>query len=773
MAHEALVEPLDFAETGRGLGCVRDVAEGEELLVVPLSDCWWAPDSRAAAEIAPLLSEGIELSNMDVCALHLLVERRKGAASTRWAHLCDLPRGYDSPLFWSDEEMAALEGSEWRALAVRFLQEVKEEWEALQAKLRDAGEEGGGASFLAAHSIDWDGYLWAYATLKSRQVEACVRGEPARLLAPRFDLFNHSDALVPGSSHFFDDARAALVCRATHPHAKGEQAFISYGTASNGSLLLGGGFVLRSNRFDFVEVLLTSECDAPRLPLYMMAAPDVPPMHELAQFEFVTLPTDEEVAEGKTAPFVTRHRLTLERPVPSSLVARVRLDRMSDEELQLQQRRAAKAGVPLWEAARGEAPLDPLHEVITLGALRSVVEAKLRGYPTTVSADEEMLERLEHEERPPTQGSLTDAQSTEPSVTSSRRKLLALLLCLSEKRILLAAMAELDARLHPLVRELLASAMAQDRACRSAKKQWAALLSQRESVLKQQMSRVLWFFERVHACSLGSEEVTLALHAQACTTFLMLLSGLGTHPRACLTAYVPAASPFPDSPQEEGETLSRLPPLSPSLLSADATAELPYLSLYTSKMAYWGAYLLSQWGAAKALNVEECSTMQQEAVSIRRQNAWSVPTAAALDEMCRHSPLLEMGAGTGLWASLLAARGADIEAFDTLHWQEEFADGSVEAHAGRTLVLMWPDYAGRGSYGVRCLQKYRGDRLILVGEWRDATLGAFSAGMAETGQSFSAELQQLVESEFELESRQRLPNWPLFMDVFMVWRRKL
>ncbi|KAL1495305.1 hypothetical protein AB1Y20_017164 [Prymnesium parvum] len=655
MAHEALVEPLDFAETGRGLGCVRDVAEGEELLVVPLSDCWWAPDSSAAAEIAPLLSQGIALSDMDVCAAG-------GAAEGR------------------------------RLDAVGAL-EVKEEWEALQAKLRDAGEEGGGASFLAAHSIDWDGYLWAYATLKSRQVEACVRGEAAKLLAPHFDLFNHSDALVPDSSHFYDDERAALVCRATHPHAKGEQAFISYGTARNGSLLL----VLRSNRFDYVEVLLTSECDAPRLPLYMMAAPDVPPMHELAQFEFVTLPTDEEVAEGKTAPFVTRHRLMLARPVPSSLVARVRLDRMSDEELQLQQRRAAKAGVPLWEAARGEAPLDPLHEVITLGALRSVVEAKLRGYPTTVSADEEMLERLEHEERPPTQGSLTDAQSTEPSVTSSRRKQLALLLTA-------------------------------------------------QSVLKQQMSRVLWFFERVHACSLGSEEVTLALHAQACTTFLMLLSGLGTHPRACLSAYVPAASPFPDSPQEEGEALSRLPPLSPSLLSADATAELPYLSLYTSKMAYWGAYLLSQWGAAKALSVEECSTMQQEAVSIRRQNAWSVSTAAALDEMCRHSPLVEMGAG-GLWASLLAARGADIEAFDTLHWQEEFADGSVaqvEAHTGRTLVLMWPDYAGRGSYGVRCLQKYHGDRLILVGEWRDANLGAFSAGMAETGQSFSAELQQLA-----------------------------
>lgn len=41
----------------------------------------------------------------------------------------------------------------------------------------------------------------------------------------------------------------------------------------------------------------------------------------------------------------------------------------------------------------------------------------------------------------------------------------------------------------------------------------------------------------------------------------------------------------------------------------------------------------------------------------------------------------------------------------------------VTDHPGRTLVLMWPDYAGCGTYGLSCLEKYSGDRLILVGEW--------------------------------------------------------
>ena len=75
-----------------------------------------------------------------------------------------------------------------------------------------------------------DDYLWAYATIKSRTAEVLVDGEKANLLAPNFDLFNHSDAVRPGSSHFFDQQRRALVVVAARDYAAGEQAFISYGT---------------------------------------------------------------------------------------------------------------------------------------------------------------------------------------------------------------------------------------------------------------------------------------------------------------------------------------------------------------------------------------------------------------------------------------------------------------------------------------------------------------------------------------------------------------
>jgi len=246
-----------------------------------------------------------------------------------------------------------------------------------------------------------------------------------------------------------------------------------------------------------------------------------------------------------------------------------------------------------------------------------------------------------------------------------------------------------------------------------------------------------------------------------------------------------------------------LPSLEPSLLR---DAGLPYLSLYKSKVALWGGYLLAQWGVARAVSLDETATMAQEAADLRNAHAWSIPTSAALAAMCRHSPLVELAAGNGLWAKALLERGADVLAFDTEAWQLSFAEGggaagggegtaagegapftegealmgareacveqggpeAAAAHPDRALVLMWPDYGGRGSYGLACLRAYRGDRLLLVGEWRGATFGRRS----ESGESFSAEFQREVEAGFVREELHRLPTWPGSLDHVAVWRRR-
>lgn len=90
--------------------------------------------------------------------------------------------------------------------------------------------------------------------------------------------------------------------------------------------------------------------------------------------------------------------------------------------------------------------------------------------------------------------------------------------------------------------------------------------------------------------------------------------------------------------------------------------------------------------------------------------AWAIPSDDALEVVAKHGPIVEIGAGTGYWAALLASRGVDIVCYDgdppvagaINHWHEEegvyhpVEQGGPEMaalHPDRTLFLCWPPYA--------------------------------------------------------------------------------
>ena len=220
----------------------------------------------------------------------------------------------------------------------------------------------------------------------------------------------------------------------------------------------------------------------------------------------------------------------------------------------------------------------------------------------------------------------------------------------SHHRILGASLSAIDACLLPQLRALLEDAAKQEATCRRSGKPWSELLTRRATTLEASTARMHRVFERLHASNLGEGVLTTALLAQACTAFFMLLAvpPLANHPLAAHTAFVPAACPFGSGVAAPGSgagatttgsdagatttgsgagALPPLPPLKPEMLavssssSSSSPTSLPYLELYRSKMAFWGAYLLSQWGVARALSVAESSTMQREAEALRREYA--------------------------------------------------------------------------------------------------------------------------------------------------------
>jgi hypothetical protein len=155
--------------------------------------------------------------------------------------------------------------------------------------------------------------------------------------------------------------------------------------------------------------------------------------------------------------------------------------------------------------------------------------------------------------------------------------------------------------------------------------------------------------------------------------------------------------------------------------------------------------------------------------------AWAIPGEAALAVLAGLGPLLEGGAGTGYWAALLRARGADVIAVDRAPpggpvpnphhpgrstWTEVLARDTVTAvrdHPDRTLLLCWPPYDDDAA-GYLALRRYRGERFAYVGDGPDGATG-------------TPRLHRELAANWTAEVTVPLPTWPGLADRLVVYRR--
>jgi hypothetical protein len=157
-----------------------------------------------------------------------------------------------------------------------------------------------------------------------------------------------------------------------------------------------------------------------------------------------------------------------------------------------------------------------------------------------------------------------------------------------------------------------------------------------------------------------------------------------------------------------------------------------------------------------------------EALVLREQMvkrfAWSIPNAAAIKAIATFSPagVVEVGAGTGYWASLLAAE-MEVHAYDRRPYRNPYCDGryfrvlragpdAAAFHGQATLLLSWPC---RGDdMALETLMAHSGQRLVFIGEFNpDVCANA----------AFYAELQHTWSVERVIE----LPRWAGFKVVVL------
>lgn len=150
-----------------------------------------------------------------------------------------------------------------------------------------------------------------------------------------------------------------------------------------------------------------------------------------------------------------------------------------------------------------------------------------------------------------------------------------------------------------------------------------------------------------------------------------------------------------------------------------------------------------------------------------KKYAWAIPNAEAIEAIAKYSPIIEMGAGTGYWASLIAQAGANILCYDREPYKSEQTDGRhhlvskgepdiIKNHPGWTLMLCWPPYSE--PFARDCLVHYKGDIVIYIGEGSGGCTG-------------DDDFHELLNKDFtEIESI-KIPRWWGINDRLEVYKR--
>ncbi|PWW74526.1 SET domain-containing protein [Tuber magnatum] len=182
--------------------------------------------------------------------MFLCLEWLKEKESLWWPYLRVLPRGFDTPLYFSDEDFKYLQGCNLEVNEVKARKSLwREEFEAAAAILQREGYD--------TEHCTWELYLWASTVFTSRSFtgklmnwdqEIVHEDDTTPILFPLIDSLNH----YPIAKVTWQPSNTSLRIISGAEVSAGAEVYNNYGPKPNEELLMGYGFTLPQNPFDTV-----------------------------------------------------------------------------------------------------------------------------------------------------------------------------------------------------------------------------------------------------------------------------------------------------------------------------------------------------------------------------------------------------------------------------------------------------------------------------------------------------------------------------------------
>ncbi|KAI4348280.1 hypothetical protein L6164_009017 [Bauhinia variegata] len=314
--------------------------------------------------IAELLTTN-KLSELACLALYLMYEKKQGKKSFWYPYIRELDRqrgrgqlAVESPLLWSESELAYLTGSPTKAEVLERAEGIKKEYNELDTVWFMAG------SLFQQYPFDIPTEAFPFEIFKQAfvAVQSCVVHLQKVSLARRFALVPLGPPLLAYRSNCkamltaVDDAVQLVV---DGPYKAGDSIVVWCGPQPNSKLLLNYGFVDEDNSYDrlVIEAALNTE------------DPQYQDKRIVAQRNGKLSVQKFHVYAGK------------EREAVSDMLPYLRLGYVSDPS-EMQSVISSQGPV---------CPVSPCMERAVLDQLADYFQTRLAGYPTTLAEDESLL----------------------------------------------------------------------------------------------------------------------------------------------------------------------------------------------------------------------------------------------------------------------------------------------------------------------------------------------------------------------------------------------
>ncbi|XP_010476435.1 PREDICTED: fructose-bisphosphate aldolase-lysine N-methyltransferase, chloroplastic [Camelina sativa] len=357
--------PAEPAVVQEGLGLVarRDIGRNEVVLEIP-KRLWINPETVTASKIGPLCG-GLK----PWVSVALFLVREKYSQESSWRVYLDmLPQSTDSTVFWSEEELAELKGTQLLSTTLGVKEYVENEFLKLEQEILLLNKD------LFSSRITLDDFIWAFGILKSRAFSR-LRGQNL-VLIPLADLINHNPAIttedyayeIKGAGLFSRDLLFSL--KSPVYVEAGQQVYIQYDlNKSNAELALDYGFVESNpNRNSYTLTIDIPESD----PFYgdKLDIAETNGMGETGYFDIV---------DGQT--------------LPAGMLQYLRLVALGGSDAFLLE---SIFNNTIW--GHLELPVSRSNEELICRVVRDACKSALSGFSTTIEEDEKLLEegKLNH-----------------------------------------------------------------------------------------------------------------------------------------------------------------------------------------------------------------------------------------------------------------------------------------------------------------------------------------------------------------------------------------